>query len=157
VEAESQELWDSLARVSGLSANRLGVLPAPTPVPPDADPDARMWLAYVREAIKQAGQERPMPSWSPLVLAMLGAAGAATAYAIGEVLRWIGRGVGGDVAVGLPVLALVATLLGPVVGLGPARLLADRRGAALDARAVAIVVIAGVVTIGLLFTVIQSG
>ncbi len=49
-------------------------------------------------------------------------------------------------------LALVVTLLGPVLGLIPARLIADRRHAVLSPRPVLIVVVAGLATTLLLLT-----
>ncbi len=72
--------------------------------------------------------------------------GAVVAYALGAAARALAAGYSGDLAVGLPVLALVVTLLGPVVGLAPARLLADRRHAVLGPRPMIVVLVAGLVT-----------
>ncbi|MCM0679141.1 hypothetical protein NCC78_31400, partial [Micromonospora phytophila] len=88
-------------------------------------------------------------SVNPL-LAFCGAAGAVLAYALGTASRAAGDRYGGDLAVGMPVLALVVTLLGPLVGLVPAKVLADRRHAVLGPRPVAVVLAAGVLSTALL-------
>lgn len=72
------------------------------------------------------------------------------AYALGVGARALGVGYGGDLAVGMPVLALVVTLFGPLIGLVPARVLADRRHAMLGPRPITVVLGAGVVTTVLL-------
>jgi hypothetical protein len=58
--------------------------------------------------------------------------------------------------VALPVLALIAMLLGPAFAVVAAKRTADRRGVGLDATAVATVLIAGLLTAGLLYTALRG-
>ena len=55
----------------------------------------------------------------------------------------------------MPVLALVVTLLGPVRGLAPAKVLADRRHAALGPGPMAVVLGAGLVTAAALLLLLR--
>jgi hypothetical protein len=73
-----------------------------------------------------------------------------------QVLRWAGLTLGGDWAVSLPVLALFAMLLGPILAVVGAKRVADRRGVGLDTSAVATVLIAGLLTAGLLWTALRT-
>ena len=82
--------------------------------------------------------------------------GTSYEHAATEILRWAGPTAGGDWAVSLPVLALIAMILGPVLAVFGAKRVADRRGAALDAAAVGTVLITGLVTAGLLWSVLRG-
>jgi hypothetical protein len=53
--------------------------------------------------------------------------------------------------VGLPVVGLIVMLTGPVLGVVGAKRVADRRGVPLDAAAVGILLLGGLVTVGLLY------
>ncbi|MEU1753968.1 hypothetical protein ABZ436_15065 [Micromonospora matsumotoense] len=145
VDTEVGHLWAELR--SRLGPRRLGDPPGPArgvtgdPVP---------LLRGVRELLDRTGQRGELPGSVNPLLALCGVAGAVVAFALGAGARAIGKRYGGDLAVGMPVLALVVTLLGPVAGLAPAKRLADRRHALLGPRPLAIVLAAGVLTTVLL-------
>ncbi|MEV0723410.1 hypothetical protein AB0I37_11615 [Micromonospora purpureochromogenes] len=148
VDAEVGHLWAELRGRLGLGGRRLG--PAPGPAR-DAAGDPVSSLRGVRELLDRAGQPGELPASVNPLLALCGLAGALVAYGLGAGARALGHRYGGDLAVGMPVLALVVTLLGPLAGLAPAKRLADRRHALLGPRPMAIVLVAGVATtVGLL-------
>ncbi|MFI7578616.1 hypothetical protein [Micromonospora sp. NPDC049497] len=149
IDAEANQLWQELrGRLGG--GRRLGGPPAATP---GATGDPALLLAGVRDLLRRTGQPGDLPGSVNPLLALCGIGGALAAYALGSAARAAGDRYGGDLAVGLPVLALVVTLLGPLAGLVPAKVLADRRHALLGPRPVAVVLVAGVVTTILLLTV----
>jgi hypothetical protein len=152
VDAEAAHLWRTLGERLGLSRRRTGAPPVPAQGPA-ADPVAL--LGAVRDLVELARKPGALPSSANPLLVLFGVLGAAVAFAVGAAARAAGHRYGGDLAVGLPVLSLVATLLGPVVGLVPARLLADRRHATLGPRPMAVVCLAGVVTTGVLFALLR--
>ncbi|WP_216592449.1 hypothetical protein [Verrucosispora sioxanthis] len=119
---------------------------------PEATDDPVALLDGVRDLLRRTRQPGELPGNVNPMLALCGVGGALLAYALGAVVRALGIRDDGDLAVGLPVLALVVTLLGPVLGLIPARLIADRRHAVLSPRPVLIVVVAGLATTLLLLT-----
>jgi hypothetical protein len=151
-DAEVVHLWQTLRGQLGAAAGRLGAPPVPAAGAP-ADPTTM--LDGVRDLLDRAKHPGDLPTSAQPLLAIFGVLGAAVAYALGFAARVAGVQYGGDLAVGMPVLGLVVTLFGPVVGLAPAKLLADRRHAGLDPRAVTIVVIAGVLTTGTLFALLR--
>ncbi|SCF23132.1 hypothetical protein [Micromonospora mirobrigensis] len=151
VDAEAAHLWQQLRGRLGVGARRLGDPPAPTR---EASGDPVPLLRGVRELLDRAGQPGELPASVNPVLALCGVAGAAVAYALGAAARALGVAGGGDLAVGLPVLALVVTLLGPLLGLAPAKLVADRRHAVLGPRPIFVVLVAGLVTTILLLTLL---
>ena len=139
-------LWQQVR--SRLGARRLGGPPAPANGVGATDPV--LLLAKARDLLDRAGQPGELPGSVNPLLALCGVAGGVLAYALGAGARALGVGYGGDLAVGLPVLALVVTLLGPLVGLVPARVLADRRHAVLGPRPITVVLGAGLLTTVLL-------
>ncbi|MFC0004408.1 hypothetical protein [Micromonospora siamensis] len=151
VDAEVAHLWQQLRGRLGVGARRLGDPPAPTR---DASGDPVPLLRGVHELLDRARQPGELPASVNPVLALCGVAGAVLAYALGAAARALGVAGGGDLAVGLPVLALVVTLLGPLLGLAPAKLVADRRHAVLGPRPIFVVLVAGLVTTILLLTLL---
>lgn len=148
-EAEVAHLWQSLRDRFGFAARRVGDPPVPAQGAAAADPQAL--LDGARELLERAKRPGELSSSTQPLLALFGVLSAAAAYGVGLAARAAGTHYGRDLAVALPVLALVVTLLGPVIGLAPAWLLADRRHAGLDTRAVATVLVAGVITTAALF------
>lgn len=149
VDGEVTHLWTQLRARLGGSARRLGDPPGPVR---GAAGDPVPLLRAVRELLDRTGAPGELPgSVNPLLVAC-GIGGALVAYALGVGARALAAGSSGDLAVGLPVLALVVTLLGPVIGLAPARLLADRRHAVLTPRPMILVAASGLVTTLLLLT-----
>ncbi|MET8203122.1 hypothetical protein [Micromonospora taraxaci] len=146
VDAEVAHLWQQ-AR-SRLGVRRLGGPPVPANGVAATDPVPM--LAKVRDLLDRAGQPGELPGSVNPLLALCGVAGAVLAYGLGAGARALGVGYGGDLAVGMPVLALVVTLLGPLIGLAPARMLADRRHAMLGPRPIIVVLGAGLLTTALL-------
>ncbi|MFI7284572.1 hypothetical protein ACIBOV_30375 [Micromonospora chersina] len=149
VDAEATHLWKQLRARIGAGGRRLGDPPGPAL---DATGDPVPLLRGVRELLERTRQPGELPSSANPLLVACGIGGALVAYALGEGARALGAGSGGDLAVGMPVLALVVTLLGPLVGLAPARLLADRRHAVLTPRPIILVAAAGLATTALLLT-----
>ncbi|MEU4474042.1 hypothetical protein [Micromonospora sp. NPDC023888] len=146
VDAEVAHLWQQVR--ARLGARRLGGPPAPANR--GGATDAVLLLTRARDLLDRAGQPGELPGSVNPLLALCGVAGAVLAYALGAGARALGVGYGGDLAVGMPVLALVVTLLGPLVGLAPARVLADRRHAVLGPRPITVVLGAGLLTTALL-------
>ncbi|MFC4018686.1 hypothetical protein ACFOW4_12150 [Micromonospora sp. GCM10011542] len=146
VDAEVAHLWQQLrARLGG--GRRLGGPPAPAG---NGSIDPVLPLARARDLLDRTGQPGELPGSVNPLLALCGVAGAVLAYALGAGARALGVGYGGDLAVGLPVLALMVTLLGPLIGLVPARVLADRRHAVLGPRPITVVLGTGLLTTVLL-------
>ncbi|MEW2378170.1 hypothetical protein AB0883_18985 [Micromonospora sp. NPDC047812] len=143
VDAEVADLWQLLRGRLGGSGRRAGGPPAPVP---GATGDPAPLLAGVRDLLNRTRQPGDLPGSVNPLLALCGVAGAVLAYALGGAARAAGDRYGGELAVGLPVLALVVTLLGPLVGLVPAKVLADRRHAVLGPRPMTVVLVAGLVT-----------
>ncbi|MBL6278003.1 hypothetical protein JMF97_17750 [Micromonospora fiedleri] len=143
VDAEVAVLWQELNARLGGGGRRAGAPPAPTP---DATGDPLPLLEGARDLLRRTRQRGELPgNVNPLML-LCGLGGAVLAYALGAGARALGDRTDGELAVGLPVLALVITLLGPVLGLIPARLIADRRHATLTPRPVLLVITAGLTT-----------
>ncbi|WP_433133650.1 hypothetical protein ACQPWW_16410 [Micromonospora sp. CA-240977] len=149
VDAEVAHLWQQVR--TRLGARRLGGPPAPANS--GGATDAVVLLTRARDLLDRAGQPGELPGSVNPLLALCGVAGAVLAYALGVGARALGVGYGGDLAVGMPVLALVVTLFGPLVGLAPARVLADRRHAVLGPRPITVVLGAGLLTTALLLAV----
>jgi hypothetical protein len=108
---------------------------------------------YLNEVVTRLAYtppSRPLTHATQLLFALFGAIGGAIGFGVAEALRFGGRAAGGDLAVGLPVVALIVTLTGPVLGVLGAKPVADRRGVPLDAAAVAVLLLGGLVTVGLL-------
>ncbi|MEN3613550.1 hypothetical protein [Plantactinospora sp. ZYX-F-223] len=151
-EAESVHLWSILRGQLGAADRRIGEPPVPRN---GAPADVEALLDGVRELLDRARKPGELPPATRPLLALFGVLGAAAAYALGLAARAAGDRYGGDLAVAMPVLGLLVTLLGPVVGLAPARVLADRRHAGLDVRSALVVVVAGLVTTGALFGLLR--
>ncbi len=147
-DSEVAHLWQTLRGRLGSASRRAGDPPVPTK---GAVSSPAALLDGVRDLLERTRKRGELPSSTQPLLALFGVLGAAAAYALGMAARIAGARYGGDLAVGMPVLGLVIILLGPVVGLAPAKLLADRRHAGLDIRAIVVVLITGVLTTGVLF------
>jgi hypothetical protein len=156
IDARAADIWSEFVHGVGPSAERFGAsLPHPA-VPRQRDRDADEYLQEATATVKYTPPPRPLSSATTLMFAAFGFMGGAVGVAAYQVLRWAGREAGGDWAVSLPVLALIAMLAGPVLAVVGAKRVADRRGAALDAAAVATVLVTGLVTAVLLWTVLRG-
>jgi len=150
VDNDACGIWRALADRLGPAAARFAGAPLPSTNPAEAGDDPGRWLERARDLLDRAGEVHPVPRSAYPALMLFGVLGAVAATGLATAGRLAGDRYGGDLAVGLPVIALVVTLLGPFVGLGPAKLLADRRQATLDLRTSVMVLVAGLLTTGLL-------
>ena len=156
IEASAADIWSGFVHGAGTSAERFGAtLPHPA-VPRQRDRDADEYLQEAAATVKYTPPPRPLSGATTVMFAAFGFMGGAVGVAANQVLRWAGREAGGDWAVSLPVLALIAMLLGPVLAVVGAKRVADRRGVPLDAAAVSTVLVTGLVTAGLLWTALRG-
>ncbi|MDG4766273.1 hypothetical protein O7632_19505 [Solwaraspora sp. WMMD406] len=155
VDREAAAIWAEASHRFGSAASRFVGPPVPPPGSGVPDHEPEHWLTAARQVLGRTAEAGPLSSSGYPVLALFGVLGAAAAWGLATAGRMAGERYGGDLAVGMPVIALVVTLLGPFVGLGPAKLLADRRHAVLDARTGAIVVAAGLLTTTILLVLLR--
>ncbi|RZU48576.1 hypothetical protein EV385_0293 [Krasilnikovia cinnamomea] len=158
VDARAAGLWSDFVHRVGPAAERFG-----RTVPQPAVPRQRGELTtddYLREVaakIAYTPPARPLTGATTTVFAMFGVVGGLLGVAAHQLLRWAGTAAGGDWAAGLPVVALIALVLSPVVAVFAAKRVADRRGAELNAAAITTVLVSGLVTAGLLVAALGGG
>jgi hypothetical protein len=156
VDADVARIWSDYVHAAGPTAERYGKnVPAPS-VPRQRDRDAADYLKDAAAAVRYEPPPRPLSGATTVMFAAFGFMGGAIGMAAHQTLRWAGRAAGGDWAVGLPVLALIALLLGPVLAVFGAKRVADRRGVGLDATAVLTVLFTALITTALLYTVLRG-
>ncbi|GAA4156490.1 hypothetical protein GCM10022251_28860 [Phytohabitans flavus] len=146
IDDQAEEVWRTTVRRLGAPAARYGGSPLPAPLQSGEEYNPHQMIDAASDLLDQSWRPGRMPQSALPWLVLLSATGAAVAFSIREAIFWVGRSYGGDLAVGLPVLALVVTLVAPFVGLWPAKVVADRRHVALDATTIAVVLAAGVAT-----------
>ncbi|BCB90451.1 hypothetical protein [Phytohabitans suffuscus] len=146
IDAEAEEVWRTTVRRLGPPAARYSGPPLPGHLQAGEDHDPRHDIGSASELLDRTWRPGRMPQRTLPTLVVLSALGAALAFTLREAALWAGRSYGGDLAVGLPVLALVVTLVAPFVGLWPARVVADRRHVALDTTTIAVVLATGLAT-----------
>ena len=146
IDAEAEEVWRTTVRRLGPSAARFGGPPPPVPLQAGEEYNPHQVIESASRLVDETWRPGRMPQSAFPWLVVLSAFGAAVAFALREAALWAGRSYGGDLAVGLPVLALVVTLVAPFVGLWPARVVADRRHVALDATTITVVLATGLAT-----------
>jgi hypothetical protein len=151
IDAEVDEVWRTTVRRLGPAAARYGGSPPPVPLRGGEEYNPHQMIEAASDLLDQTWRPGRMPQTAFPTLIVLSALGAVLAYALREAALWAGRSYGGDLGVGLPVLALVVTLVAPFVGLWPARVVADRRHVALDATTIAVVLATGLATTVALF------
>ncbi|MFI7540632.1 hypothetical protein [Actinoplanes sp. NPDC049599] len=157
VDARSAVLWAEFAHKAGRVAERFGSHAPQPAVPHQRDRRAEDFLQDAAAAAAWAPTPRKPAGGASLLYVVLGALGGAVGVAAWSTLRWAGREAGGDWAAGLPVVALVVALLGPILAVVTAKRVADRRGAQLDASAVATVLIASLIAAGLVLALARGG
>ncbi len=156
VDARAAGIWSDFVHEGGGSAERFGkTLPHPA-IPRQRDRDADEYLQEAVATVKYTPPSRPLSGATTVMFAAFGFMGGAVGVAVHQVLRWAGHEAGGDWAVSLPVLALIAVLLGPVLAVFGAKRVADRRGVGLDTSAVGTVLITGLITAGLLWAALRG-
>jgi hypothetical protein len=156
VDARAAVLWAEFAHKIGRPADRFG---AQAPQPAIPHQRGRGPEDYLQDAATLAAwtpATRPGSGNASLLYAVLGALGGAVGVAAWSLLRWAGREAGGDLAIGLPVVALVVALLGPILAVVTAKRVADRRAAQLDVSAVATVLIASLIAAGVVLVLARG-
>ena len=157
VDARSAVLWAEFAHKAGRVAERFGSHAPQPAVPRQRDRDAEDYLQEAAATAAWTPAPRKPPGGANLLYVVLGALGGAVGVAAWSTLRWAGREAGGDWATGLPVVALVVALLGPILAVVTAKRVADRRSVQLDASAVATVLIASLIAAGLVLALARGG
>ncbi|MCA2218776.1 hypothetical protein [Jidongwangia harbinensis] len=156
VDAGAADIWSRFVHDVGPSAERFGTTLPPPTVPRQRTADAEEFLQEASNKVRYVPPARPLGSAATLLFAAFGFLGGAVGVLAYQLLRWAGREAGGDFAVALPVLALIAMLLGPVLAVVAAKRTADHRGVGLDAAAVATVLGTGLATAGVLYAVLRG-
>jgi hypothetical protein len=147
VDARAAGLWSDFVHRVGPAAERFGRTVPEAVLPRQrGDRGPHDYLQEVATRVAYTPPARPLTGLHKVLFALAGAVGGALGYALAHVVRMTGERAGGDWAVALPVVALIVMLLGPLLGIAGARQISDRRGVALDAAAVAVVLIAGTAT-----------
>ena len=157
VDARAAGLWSDFVHKVGPIAERFGRTVPPPTVPRQPDREAEEYLQEAANTVTYVPAPRPLTGETKILFAAFGFMGGAVGVAAHQLLRWTGRAAGGDWATALPVLALIVLLLGPVLAVVGAKRVADRRGAGLDATAIATVLISGLVTAGVLLAALGGG
>ncbi|MET8151760.1 hypothetical protein ACIBSW_08665 [Actinoplanes sp. NPDC049668] len=156
VDARAAVLWAEFAHQVGRAADRFGARAPQPAVPRQRDRDAEDYLQEAAATAAWKPAPRPASGNATVLYAVLGALGGAVGVAAWSLLRWAGREAGGDLAVGLPVVALVVAVLGPVLAVFTAKRVADRRATQLDFSAVATVLIAGLIAAGVVLALARG-
>jgi len=156
VDARASLLWSTFTGTVGARAERFGSTLPPPAVPRQRDRDAEEYLKEAESKARYLPPSRPFTGATTVMFALFGFIGGVAGVAVNQALRWAGQSAGGDWAVALPVVALIVMLVGPVLAVFGAKRVADRRGVGLNAAAVATVLVAGLVTAGLLLAALQG-
>ncbi|MFI5935474.1 hypothetical protein [Actinoplanes sp. NPDC051494] len=154
VDADVAGLWAEFAHRTGRLADRFGGAPQPE-IPRQRDRDAAEYLQEAAATAAWTPAAKPLKG-AALLYTGLGALGGAVGLAAWSLLRWAGRESGGDLAAGLPVVALIVALLGPILAVVTAKRVADRSGTPLDASAVTTVLVSALITAGLILALVRN-
>ncbi|MGK5685388.1 hypothetical protein [Actinoplanes sp. URMC 104] len=158
VDARAAGLWSEYVHKVGPVAERYGRTPPPAAIPRQrSDRDAADYLDEVATKVKYTAPARPITGGVKMLFAALGFVGGVAGAILNQVLRQTGGGAAdGTWKDALPVVALLVLLACPVLAVVGAKRIADRRGAGLDATAVATVLLTGLITAGLLVALLRS-
>jgi hypothetical protein len=156
IDAEVAGLWATFVHDTGPRAERFGRTPPEATVPRQRGRDAHEYLEEAAATSRYQPPARPLSGVTSAMFAAFGFLGGACGVVAHQLLRWAGRAAGGDWAVGLPVLALIVMVVGPVLAVFGAKRVADRRGVGLTASSIATVLIAGLLTAGVLWSALRG-
>ena len=157
IDARAAGLWSDYVHRVGPAAERYGKQVPEATIPRQRDGrGAGDYLQEVATKVAYTPPARPLSGATTVVFAVFGFIGGAVGVAAYELLRWTGRTAGGDWSSALPVVALIVLLLGPLIAVAAAKRMADRRGVALNVAAVSTVLGTGLVTAGLLVSVLRA-
>ncbi|MFI5495639.1 hypothetical protein [Actinoplanes sp. NPDC051859] len=154
VDARVAGMWAEFSHKAGRAAERFAKAPQPA-IPRQRDRNAEEFLQEAATTAAWTPPAKPLKGATFLYVG-LGALGGAVGLAAWSLLRWAGREGGGDLAVGLPVVALIVALLGPILAVVTAKRVADRSGTPLDASSVATVLIAALITAGIILAAVRA-
>jgi hypothetical protein len=102
-------------------------------------------------AVVAGGRKRgPLPFGAYALLPLLGAIAAALAFAAARGLLLLGDTLHGPPGTVVTAVGQIATFAAPLAGLPAAKGYADRRGARIDAGAIGLVVLGGMLAVGAL-------
>jgi hypothetical protein len=165
VDTEAARLWQALRhQVPSRLRRRLGVPPEPASPedlvepPPAADPDEGQptepgpvrHLAEAAAVVARARKRGQLSFGGYTLLPLLGAIAAALAFAAARGLLLLGNTLHGPPGTVVTAVGQIATFAAPLAGLPVAKAYADRRGARVDAGAIGLVVIGGMLVVGAL-------
>jgi hypothetical protein len=156
VDARAAGLWSEFVHRVGPIAERYGRTVPPPTVPRQRDRNADDYLDEAATSVGYVPPARPLTSGTTALFALFGVAGGGLGAAAHQLLRRTGHATGGDWHTALPVLALFALLLGPLLALLGAKRVADRRGVGLHAGAVATVLLTAVLTAAMVYAALTA-
>jgi hypothetical protein len=156
VDARAAGLWSDFVHKVGPSAERFGRTKPAATVPAQRDRSAQEYLQEAATSVQYTPPARPLTGGVKMLFVLFGLAGGVVGVVVHQLLRSSGRAAGGDWATAAPVLALIIMLLGPVLAVFGAKLVADRRGVALDLAAVGTVLVTGILTAGLVLAALRG-
>ncbi|KUL23085.1 hypothetical protein [Actinoplanes awajinensis] len=156
VDARAAGLWSEYVHRVGPVAERFGrTLPPPSIPRQRTELGARDYLAEVEKRINWTPPARPVTFGVKVLYVIFGLVGGLLGALGNQVLRQTGLASAGDWHQAAPVVALLVLLACPVLSVVTAKLVADRRKAALDTATVVTVLATGLVTALLLFSAMQ--
>ena len=156
MDARAAGLWSEFVHKVGPVAERFGRTMPPPTVPGSADRDANQYLEEAATSVSYVAPARPLTGGTTALFGLFGAAGGGLGAAAHHLLRGAGHAAGGDWQTALPVLALFALLLGPLLAVLAAKRVADRRGVGLNAAAVTTVLLAALLTAGVVYAALTA-
>jgi hypothetical protein len=157
VDAAAAGLWSEFVHKVGTRAERFGKQkPGPTAPRQRSELGAGDYLDEVRTKVSWTAPAKPLTSATTIMFGLFGLVGGALGMGAHQLLLSARDSTDrSDWKSALPVVALFALLLGPLIAVAGAKRVADRRGVGLDAAAVATVLLTALFTAGLLYTYLQ--
>lgn len=157
VDARAAKLWSDYVHKVGPVAERYGRTPPQPAIPHQRgvrDPDD--YLDEVAAKVEYTPRARPINVGVKALFILFGVVGGVAGAAANEALRQAGSSRTGTWQDALPVVALVVLLVCPVLAVVATKRVADRRGVGLDATTVALVLVTGLVTAGLVVAALRA-
>ena len=160
VDARAAGLWLEYVHKVGPVAERFGRTVPQAVIPRQrGDRDADDYLDEVATKVKYTAPARPLTSGVKLLFGVFGFLGGIAGAAANHLMRQSTAGVAATTGTwrdAVPVVALLVLLACPVLSVVAAKRVADRRGVGLDAATVAMILVTGLVTAGLLLAGLQQ-
>jgi hypothetical protein len=157
VDARAAGLWADYVHKVGPVAERFGRTVPQASIPRQrTDRTAADYLDEVANKVKYTPPARPLNSGVKLLFGLFGFVGGIVGFAAYQVLRQNADNPG-TWQDALPVIGLVVLLACPVLALVGAKRVADRRGVGLDPSTVAMVLLTGLLTAGVLLVATRTG